>query len=146
MKKYKLSFWYLSLFLFARASFAQEIKFKDLTEDSKTNYFLANIQRVEYLSYPLFERAIFINAFLIDDSEATPTDYFEGTDEVLSSILISIIPDGDYYTESKLYKVEGLENPKILAIHEGLFPEVIVEVEYGRKNKKKTERIRLPLD
>lgn len=146
MKKYKLAFWYLSLFLFARASFAQEIKFKDLSEDSKTNYFLANIQRVEYLSYPLFERAIFINAFLIDDSEATPTDYFEGTDEVLSSILISIIPDGDYYTESKLYKVEGLENPKILAIHEGLFPEVIVEVEYGRKNKKKTERIRLPLD
>ncbi|SFO33180.1 hypothetical protein SAMN04488519_105294 [Algoriphagus ornithinivorans] len=124
-------------------SFAQQVKLKDLTEDSKANYFFANIQNVEFLSYPLFERALFINAILIYDSEATPADYFEGTDEVLSSILISIRPDGDYYTESKLYKLEGLENPKILAIQEGVFPDVIVEVEYGKKNKRKTERVRL---
>ena len=124
-------------------SFAQQVKLKDLTGDSKANYFFANIQSVEFLSHPLFERALFINAYLIYDSEATPTDYFEGTDEILSSILISIRPDGDYYIESKLYKMEGLENPKILAIQEGVFPDVIVEVEYGKKNKRKTERIRL---
>lgn len=124
-------------------SFAQEFKLKDLTGDSRANYFFANIQSVEFLSYPVFERALFINTILIFDSEATPADYFEGTDQVLSSILISIRQDGDYYTESKLYKLEGLENPKILAIHEGVFPEVIVEVEYGKKNKKKTVRIRL---
>ncbi|WP_026946305.1 hypothetical protein [Algoriphagus marincola] len=71
-------------------SFAQEVKLKELSEDSKANYFFANIQSGEFLSYPVFERALFINAFLIYDSKATPTDYFEGTDEILSSILISI--------------------------------------------------------
>ena len=43
--------------------------------------------------------------------------------------MISIAPDGNYYTWSKLYKIEALVNPKILEIKETKYPNFILKIE-----------------
>jgi len=56
-------------------------------------------------------------------------DYFEEYDRDLSSILIVIIPDGDYYVGSKLFKIEGFENSKIVSLSEKEFLKFVITVE-----------------
>ena len=53
--------------------------------------------------------------------------YIKFMEDFLSSYLVSVIPDGDYYSYSKLYKIEGLYNPKVIEIKEtqGLFKFII---------------------
>ncbi|MHA7130451.1 hypothetical protein [Algoriphagus namhaensis] len=124
-------------------SFAQNPIVDDISDESQANYLLANIKGVKFISHPLFEGGLYINSFVIDDSKATPAGFFEETDEILSSILITCQPDGDYYTKSKLYKITGLENPEILSFKEGVFPEIIVEVEHGKALKRKREYFKI---
>jgi hypothetical protein len=116
----------------------QNVNVRDLSDESQANYFLANINRVKFLSHQLFEGGLYINAFIIDDSKATPTGFFEETEEILSSILISIMPEVDYYTKSKLYKIEGLENPKIVSLKEKEFPEFMMTLESGPVENRQT--------
>ena len=77
-----------------------------------------------------------------EDSKVTPENFSEG-DEFLQSYMISVTPDGDYYTNSKLYKIEGLCNPKILEIKETTFPKFLIKVEHGLFNDRKTKLFEL---
>ncbi|MEB2787398.1 hypothetical protein [Algoriphagus persicinus] len=137
MKSYVLL---LTIFLFLQGQFickAQEGFVKEISKDNVANYLLANIKEINYSFHELHDRSFFINVYTLDDSMATPKSSFQEYDGILSSLLISIIPDGDYYVQSKLFKIEGLENPVILGISEKSFPEFIVSVESGGVNKRK---------
>ncbi|MDG1275913.1 MAG: hypothetical protein P8O16_01445 [Algoriphagus sp.] len=111
---------------------------KELSMHETANYLLANITEINYSYQEVFNRSFFINVYTLNDSKATPLEYFEEYDGVLSSILISIIPDGDYYSQSKLFKIEGLENPKIVSLKEEEFPEFVITVESGPVENRQT--------
>jgi len=110
---------------------------KDLSADTSCNYILANINKVDYLNYELYKGCLFVSIFTMSDSSAKSEGLFGGTDEVPSSVLIPIIPDGDYYTSSKLYKIEGVVAPKIVQITETQYPEFVITVESGFYNERK---------
>lgn len=111
----------------------------ELTSNEDLNYYLSNIAEVNANSYSLFSDAIFINVITVHDSKATPDNYFEGYDGLLQSVLITINPDGDYYTKSKLIKIEGLEAPKLITIKEQKFPNFEITLEIGPFNKRVTK-------
>jgi len=111
---------------------------KELSIYETANYLLANITEINYSYQEVFNRSFFISVYTLNDSKATPLEYFEEYDGVLSSILISIIPDGDYYSQSKLFKIEGLENPKIVSLKEKEFPEFVITVESGPVENRQT--------
>lgn len=130
----KVYFSLLLSFFFLETEFtckAQDAKVIELTSDESANYLLANITEINYSFQEIFKRSFFVNVYTLNDSKATPLDFFEEYDGILSSILISIIPDGDYYSESKLFKIEGLENPKITSLKEDNFPEFVLAVISG---------------
>ena len=102
--------------------------------DSYSNYILATIYRTDYLNYQIYNRSLFLNIFSINDSKGTSTDSFNETDEVLQALIISVSPDGDYYTTSKLYKIDELIFPKIVEINETKYPEFIIKIETGMNN------------
>lgn len=104
---------------------------KDLCADNSSNYILSNINKVDYLNDELYNGSLFVSVFTMSDSRIDPKGLFNDTDEVLSSVLISIIPDGDYYTSSKLYKIEGLVAPEIVQITETQYPDLVITVESG---------------
>lgn len=104
--------------------------------DSSSKYILANIYRIDYLNYQIYNRSLFLNIFTINDSKGTFDNSFKETDEVFEAIIISISPDGDYYTSSKLYKIRELIFPKILSIKETKYPEFIIRIESGMKNNR----------
>jgi len=56
----------------------------------------------------------------------------------LSSYFISVTTDGDYYSGSKSFKIEGVYNPKIIEIKESSFPKFSVKIEHGPAKKRKT--------
>lgn len=118
----------------------------DLTSNEDLNYYLSNIAEVNTNSYNLFSDAIFINVITVHDSKATPDNYFEGYDSVLQSVLITITPDGDYYTKSKLFKIEGLEAPKLIAIKEQQYPNFEITLESGPFKKRRTKSFILQVD
>ncbi|AOW09796.1 hypothetical protein [Flavobacterium gilvum] len=118
---------------------SQNLKVKNLEKKVELNYVIANLQIDNTVQKELWDRSQFIKIFTISDSKATPKGLFEGTDEVLSSLIISATPDGDYYTKSKLYKIEGINNPKITEIKEGKFPEFSITIEHGFYDKRKSE-------
>lgn len=118
----------------------------DLTSNEDLNYYLSNIAEVNTNSYKLFSDAIFINVITVHDSKATPDNYFEGYDSVLQSVLITITPDGDYYTKSKLFKIEGLEAPKLIAIKEQQYPNFEITLESGPFKKRTTKSFILQVD
>lgn len=104
--------------------------------DSSSKYILANIYRTDYLNHQIYNRSLFLNVFTINDSKGTFDNSFKETDEIFSAIIISISPDGDYYTSSKLYKIRELIFPKILSIKETKYPEFIIKIESGMKNNR----------
>ncbi|MCA4777205.1 hypothetical protein [Empedobacter stercoris] len=104
--------------------------------DSYSNYILATIYRTDYLNYQIYNRSLFLNIFSINDSKETSTDSFNETDEVLQALIISVSPDGDYYTTSKLYKIDELIFPKIVEINETKYPEFIIKIETGMNNNR----------
>ena len=74
-----------------------------------------------------------------------PENYFEGSDEVLESIIFAIIPDGDYYSNSFLYKIEGLLNPKITTNKEGAYPNKEIDIVHGFTGKEVRESFKIKL-
>ncbi|MFV0186177.1 hypothetical protein OBK20_02200 [Empedobacter falsenii] len=104
--------------------------------DSYSNYILATIYRTDYLNYQIYNKSLFLNIFSINDSKGTSTDSFNETDEVLQALIISVSPDGDYYTTSKLYKIDELIFPKIVEINETKYPEFIIKIKTGMNNNR----------
>lgn len=90
----------------------------EMTANPDLNYYFSNISEVNIKNHSLFSRAMFVNVSTINDAKATPDNYFEVYDGILQSIFISVKPDGDYYSWSKLYKIEGILNPEIITINE----------------------------
>lgn len=119
------------LLLFVVITSCNAQKVNKISSDNE-KYILANIYKINYSFYNLYNSSFFVNVYAMFDSKATLQEDFEGTDEVLSSILISIMPDGDYYTTSKLYKIERLLQPKVLEINETTFPKFKITVEHGK--------------
>ena len=113
-------------------------KLIDLSENAETNYIVANILRIVSQD-EIYGGGMFVKTFLMSDSKATPEGLFEGTDTNLSSLLISVIPDGDYYSHSKLYKIEGMVGPKVLGVIENEHPKFSIKIEHGFINERKIE-------
>lgn len=122
---------------------AQSIIVKDVSNNQNLNYILSNLELEKTFKSELWNEAIYLKAYTITDSKATSKDFSEGSDEILSSLLISLTPDRDYYTNSNLYKIEGIYNPKILEITELNYPEFSIKIEYGNYNERITEVINL---
>lgn len=116
---------------------AQSTSIQDISAEKNLKYVLATIEKVDYLNHSLYDRSFFVSVYTMRDSKASTEGHFEGSDEVLSSILVSILPDGDYYTDSKLYKLEGISNPKVLGIEETDFPEFELSIEQGKESDRK---------
>jgi len=123
--------------VFHSVTLAQKIEVKDISKDSSVSYILANINKQNYTFYKLYNGSFFINIFTMTDPKATKEGVFEETDEILLSILISVVSDGDYSINNKLFKIEGLVNPKIVEIQETKFPGFNIAVESGFFNKRK---------
>lgn len=111
----------------------------DISKEKNANYILSNIIFDKTYEKKLWNGAIYLKSYTITDSKATSKDFSEGSDEILSSVLISLTPDGDYYTNSNLYKIEGICNPKIIEITELSYPEFSIKIEYGNNNNRITE-------
>jgi hypothetical protein len=122
------------LVLFVTSSKAQIVK--DLSGNKKMNYIFARTSK-DVIEKELYNRGLFITIFKLSDSKATPDKYMEG---FLSSYIISVTPDGDYYYPgSKLYKIEGFYNPKILEIKENKYPNFTIKIEYGSVGERKVK-------
>ncbi|SFT43541.1 hypothetical protein SAMN04489724_0743 [Algoriphagus locisalis] len=122
---------------------AQSNAVQDLSDEKSLSYVLATIEEVVYSNHELYNRSFFVNVYIMSDSKATPEGYFEGYDGVLSSVLVSIAPDGDYYTASQLYKIEGILNPKILEMKETSYPEFVLSIEHGEATSRKVVEYKL---
>ena len=103
------------------------------------NYIFARIHDAAPFSQKLFKRGLFVRIFELSDSKATPEGLFEGYEGTVSSFIISVSPDGDYYSGSELYKIEGLIMPKITAVKELEFPFFSVEIEHGFYDQRETK-------
>ncbi len=124
------------VFISCQAQYTPELK--DLSQNYEVNYILANIwQEATYKE--LYNGSLYVKTFIMGDSKATPEGLFEGYDAIISSLLISVVPDGDYYTSSKLYKIERLIRPKILEIKEAAYPNFSIKIEHGFYDKRKIE-------
>lgn len=119
---------------------AQKLNTKELSSNFDMNYVLARIFPNSLVSKQLYKDSQFLTIFKISDSKITPENYSEG-DEFLISYFISVAPDGDSYTNSKLYKIEGLINPKITEIKETTFPNFSIKIEHGSYDKRKVENL-----
>ena len=125
--------------LFCLSCKAQKVLVKDISNNVDMNYLFARLDSKDILNKELWNGGQYVKVFKISDSKATPENYFEGTDEVLTSLIISTVPDGDYYTNSKLYKIEGLCNPTILEIKEEEQFRFSIKIEYGAFNEREVE-------
>lgn len=126
----------ISLFLSFWSCSAQVPVLKNMESNSEMNYIFARINPAHILQRELFNGGLYITVYSISDSNATPKNNME---DFLTSYIISVVPDGDYYSQSKLYKIEGLYNPKILQIKESKAPDFIIKIEYGAKEKMNTK-------
>ncbi|MBN4047103.1 hypothetical protein JYU05_01000 [bacterium AH-315-P13] len=137
MKKV-IALFVFSFFLLSCSS--QEILVRNLDYNSEMNYIFSRINPTTIYKEGLYNGGVFVTVYKMSDSKTTPEDYSEGH-EFLSSLIISVTPDGDYYSYSKLYKIEGLIIPKVLEIKETTAPNFSVKIEHGsyRDNKRKTK-------
>ena len=126
------------LILTVTACQSQNGKVIELSDNSEMNYIFARISLRKPIFKELYNRGLFATIFQISDSRITPEDFSEGH-EFLSSYIVSMSPDGDYYTNSRLYKIEGLANPKIIEIKETTYPKFIIKIEHGVYDKRKIE-------
>lgn len=111
----------------------------EITDNTDLNYYFSNISKVNVKNHSLFSRAMFLNVYTVDDAKATPDNYFEGYDGILQSLFIAVKPDGDYYSWSKLYKIEGILNPEIITINELKYPKFEIVIEIGNKNNRNSK-------
>lgn len=114
------------------------IEFNKGYEDMK--YIFARISPSKSILEELYNGGLFARIFQLSDSKVTPTEYME---DFLSSYIISVTEDGDYYTESKLYKIEGMYDPKVLEVKETKYPSFNIKIEYGPYNKREVKNFEL---
>jgi hypothetical protein len=119
------------------------VKKIDLSSYQEMNYIFARIHNSKPISKEFYKGSLYATIFHLSDSKATPDSLFEGYDGMVSSYIISITPDGDYYSWSKLYKIEGLINPKILEIEETEYPNFAIKIEEGFFNNRKVINFKL---
>lgn len=124
---------------------SQELKVHELSKNSEMAYIFSRISTSSDLIIhkELYQGGMFAKIFYMLDPQATPKDYSKGTEEFLTSYIISINPDGDYYVNTKLYKIEGLSNPKILEIKGTIYPNFEIKIEYGIYDNRKTKSFEL---
>jgi len=117
---------------------SQEILVKNLDDNSEMNYIFSRINPTTIYKDELYKGGLYITIYEMSDSKATPKERIE---DFLSSYIISVRPDSDYYSYSKLYKIEGLIIPKIIEIKETVAPNFSIKIEHGsyRDNKRKME-------
>ncbi|WP_300024092.1 hypothetical protein [uncultured Maribacter sp.] len=124
----------LSVFIFVSSCRGQQ-KIIDLSDSQNLSYYIANIKKCNFLKKNMFDDSFFISIFEILETRTDINNFSEGK-ELSSSYLISILPDGDYYSSSKLFKIEGLINPKIVEILEKEYPKFNLMVETGNYNER----------
>ncbi len=117
---------------------AQRLKAENISMNSEMNYVFARIYDEKPYTQILFDGSYLMSVFKFSDSKSTPENFSEGH-EFLDSYIISIVPDGDYYTTSKLFKIEGLNDPKILDIKEQKYPHISLKIEHGFPNERKID-------
>ncbi len=123
---------------------SQNVVVKNLSKNNNLNYYFSRINLNESFNKSLFKESLFLNIFVLSDPKITSNKSItKGTEEFFSSCLISISPDGEYYTTSKLIKIENLINPKILNVYEGTYPYFYIKMEYGNHNKRKIKNFKL---
>ena len=120
---------------------SQEILVKDLSNEADMNYIFARINPTQTRSTILYNYGLFVNIYKFSDSKITLEKEME---DFLSSYLVSVTPDGDYYSYSKLYKIEGLYNPKIIEVKEteGL-DKFKIKIEFGAYNNRQIQNFEL---
>jgi hypothetical protein len=109
-----------------------------LLDNSEMDYIVSNITHCHVLSKAMFDASFYINIFEFSDSK-TSTKYGQEVEEISSSFLITSVPDGDYYTESKLFKISGFLNPYFVNIEEIEYPKFRITIENGAYNNRKSE-------
>ena len=117
---------------------AQNRKVIELSDNSEMNYIFARIAPILTIDKELYKGGMYATIFYLSDPKVTPEDFSEGH-EFLSSYIVSVTEDGDYYSGSKLYKIEGLANPKIIETKESNYPKFIIKIEHGVYDKRKIE-------
>ena len=118
---------------------SQEILVRNLDYNSEMNYVFARIDYTKrIINKELYRGGLFVTIYEMSDSKATPKERME---DFSRSYIISVTPDGDYYSNSNLYKIEGLIIPKVLEIKETTARNFSVKIEHGsyRDNKRKIE-------
>ena len=135
----------LALILTISFSCESQSKKTHIVSNEELNYVLSNIYIEKIERKELFNAEAYLTIFEIADSKITKDNAFPETDEILSSYYITVIPDGDYYITSKLFKIEGLINPKIITINEGGFPEFSLTIEHGLFNKRVKENFKFKI-
>lgn len=133
----KTCLFYISFFIcFSCVSQEQIVKKIDLSNQQELNYIFSRIVEKKPIVKSLYKDGLFVTIIEISDSKATPENLFEGYCASVSSFYISVYPDGDGYTSSKLYKIEGLIHPKIIGISETKYPNFKINIEYGDFDKR----------
>ncbi len=123
--------------------FPQRVVAENISNKKDLNYYLSsiNIRKSSYES--LFGGGVNLRIFtLVDPLSTSNKSITEETEEFFITYLISVTPDGDFYTQSKLYKIEGLIFPKIIEIQEDSYPDFSIKIEYGIFNDRKTKSFR----
>ena len=128
----------LVFLLFITSCTAQKEIF-DYTDKSDINYILSSMRKPLKVNQSLFDDAYFLSVFEMDDSKVSINNQNE-SDEIYSSVFVSITPDGDYYTSSKLYKIEKLRSPKLLSIVEKDFFKIEIFIEHGNINSRQKSK------
>ncbi|WP_299834911.1 hypothetical protein [uncultured Tenacibaculum sp.] len=109
------------------------------SSEVKMNYIFSRMYKEKPLHKDLFNKKLFLAVYKFSDSKISKGNAISETHEFLDSFLISISPDGDGYSASKLYKIEGVYNPKIIEIKEGKYPLFTITVAHGTAGNRKTE-------
>tara|TARA_R110000868_G_scaffold411447_3_gene704013 strand:+ start:615 stop:1013 length:399 start_codon:yes stop_codon:yes gene_type:complete len=115
---------------------AQRMQIIDMSSNKEMNYIFSRINPTNILKEELYNGGLYVNIYQMSDSKVTSKEFME---DFLSSFIISVSPDGDYYSNSRLYKIEGLYNPKILDIKESTSHKFLLKIEYGSYDDRKTE-------
>ncbi len=128
--------------LFCFSCKAQIPLVENLSSEKNMNYTFALIDLKSIVTKELYDEALYITVYKIYDPIATPKD-FNPTDghDVLDSYIISLKSSDTYINsnDSRLFKIKGVYNSKILEIKEISYPKFSIKIEYGVFNKRKVK-------
>ena len=118
----------------------QKIKEIDLSSNTEMNYVFAFLEPKKVIQKELYNHFLFISIYPINDWLSTPNN-FSPTDgeDVLNSYFISV-KTADSYTntnDSKLFKITGFYDAKILEVQEEKYPNFMIKFQYGLIGEKK---------